>query len=180
MEIKNRKLNKEELDLWKLITKDDTKIGSYIKNLEDTKINNKKKIESYSKTKSTGKKNKVKKVLEESIQINKRMKVKLERGLIKPEARLDLHGKTLIQARAVLIDFVISSIKQDIRCILIITGKKKTKHGSRGIIRENLPRWLKEKELVNSILYHCYATNKDGEDGARYVLLRKKEKVFYD
>ena len=34
--------------------------------------------------------------------------------------------------------------------------------------------------IINSILFHCYATNRDGADGARYIMLRKKEKVFYD
>ena len=49
----------------------------------------------------------------------------------------------------------------------------------RGLIRENLPLWLKEYELFNYILFHCYAIKKDGDDGARYILLRKKDKVFY-
>ena len=75
--------------------------------------------------------------------------------------------------------FVKSSVNNNIRCILVITGKKKTLSGSRGLIRENLPLWLKENELSNYILFHCYAIKKDGDDGARYILLRKKDKVFY-
>ena len=92
---------------------------------------------------------------------------------------LDLHGKTLSAAKISLSQFINSSIKNNIRCILVITGKKKTLNGSRGLIRENLPLWLKENELVNYILFHCFATKKDGGDGARYILLRKKDKVFY-
>ncbi len=76
--------------------------------------------------------------------------------------------------------FIKSSINNNIRCILVITGKKKTLNGSRGLIRENLPLWLKENELFNYILFHCYAIKKDGDDGARYILLRKKDKVFYE
>ena len=108
------------------------------------------------------------------------MRTKAERGLIRPEAILDLHGKTSIQAKTTLIDFVKTNVKRGIRCILIITGKKKTDQGSKGVIREKLPQWLQEKDLFDCILYHCYATKKDGADGARYVLLRKKEKVFND
>ncbi len=38
-------------------------------------------------------------------QINKRMKLKLERGLIRPEIKLDLHGKTLSEAKKSLSHF---------------------------------------------------------------------------
>ena len=113
-------------------------------------------------------------------QINNRMKVKLLRGIIRPEIKLDLHGNTLKEAKKSLFRFIKSCIDKNIRCILVITGKKKTLNGSRGIIRENLPLWLKENELFNYILFHCYAIKKDGDDGARYILLRKKDKVFYE
>ena len=50
--------------------------------------------------------------------------------------------------------------------------------GAKGVIRESLPMWLKDIEFSNYILGHNYASNKDGGDGARYVLLRKKDKVL--
>ena len=180
MKTKNRKLNREELDLWRLITKDDKKLGTYTEDLEEKKINILEETNVKVNKIATSSDNKKKYVLSDDIQVNKRMRVKLERGLIRPEATLDLHGKTIIQAQSTLNNFVMDSIKKGIRCILIITGKKKTQSGSKGVIRENLPSWLKEKELANSVLFHCFATNRDGADGARYVLLRKKEKVFYD
>jgi len=107
------------------------------------------------------------------------MKIKLERGMIRPEAKLDLHGKTLEEAKKSITQFIKSCIDSNIRCILVITGKKKTLNGAKGLIRENLPLWLKENELFNYILFHCYATKKDGDDGARYILLRKRDKVLY-
>ncbi len=179
MEFKKRKLNQEELQLWKLITKNDKKIGKYTEEYEQKEVIIKEKREVKKKEGlhiPIQKRN----LTNQPIQINKRMKIKLERGLIRPQDKLDLHGKTLIQARSELINFVIASVNKGIRCILIITGKKKTYHGSKGIIREKLPSWLQEKELLKSVLFHCYATNRDGADGARYILLRKKEKVFYD
>lgn len=180
MQTKKRKLNKEELELWKLITKDDIKLGNYSKDIVETKNLNKKRIEINKDNIIFEEKYKIKEISEQPIQVNKRMKAKLSRGLIRPEATLDLHGENLSQARSILIDFVKTSVKKNIRCVLIITGKKKTEQGSKGIIRESLPLWLKEKELVHSILFNCYATKRDGADGARYVLLRKKSKVFYD
>ena len=179
MQTKNRKIKKEELELWKKVTERDKLIGKYTTSVEENIIQ--KKIPITSKTSKVNAK--VKKIkpsfVKQDYQINKRMKLKLERGLIRPEIKLDLHGKTLSEAKISLSQFINSSIKNNIRCILVITGKKKTLNGSKGIIRENLPLWLKENELVNYILFHCFAIKKDGGDGARYILLRKKDKVFY-
>ena len=180
MQTKNRKIKKEELELWKKVTEHDKMIGQYTTSVEENIIQQKTPI-----TSKTNKVNsKVKKIkpsfVKQDYQINKRMKSKLERGLIRPEIKLDLHGKTLSEAKISLSEFINSSINNNIRCILVITGKKKTLNGSKGLIRENLPLWLKEDELSNYILAHCYATKRDGDDGARYILLRKKDKVFYD
>ena len=179
MQTKNRKLNKEELELWKLVTKKDKVIGKYINSIKENKIQktsspNPKVAKPYKKIEENKKNYFIK-----DIQINKRMKTKLERGMIRPESKLDLHGKNLTEAKKSLSEFIKSCINNNIRCILVITGKKKTLDGSKGLIRENLPLWLKEQELFNYILYHCYATKKDGDDGARYILLRKKDKVLY-
>ena len=178
MQTKSRKLNKEELELWKLVTKNDKILGKYTKSVEKNKIIQKKKILPEKKEQNKIFDARKDNYLSKNIQINNRMKVKLERGIIRPEIRLDLHGKTLIEAKKSLISFIRSCLEKNIRCILIITGKKKTLHGSKGLIRENLPMWLKDKELYNYVLFHCYATKKDGDDGARYILLRKKDRVF--
>ena len=37
MQTKNRKINKEELELWKLVTKNDKVIGKYTNNIEENK-----------------------------------------------------------------------------------------------------------------------------------------------
>ncbi len=180
MHTKNRKIKKEELELWKKVTEHDKVIGKYTTSVEENIIQQKTTITSNSNKDNLKVKGIKHSFFKQEHQINKRMKSKLERGLIRPEIKLDLHGKTLLEAKKSLTDFIKSSINNNIRCILVITGKKKTLNGSRGLIRENLPAWLKENELSNYILFHCYATKKDGDDGARYILLRKKDKVFYD
>ena len=178
MQTKNRKLNKEELELWKLVTKNDKILGNYTKAVDKNSTIIKKKRVPDKKEKNETLDLRKNTFLTKNIQINSRMRVKLERGIIRPETKLDLHGKTLIKAKQSLISFIKSCVESNIRCILIITGKKKTLHGSKGLIRENLPIWLKDKELYNYVLFHCYATKKDGDDGARYILLRKKDRVF--
>ena len=180
MQTKNRKIKKEELELWKKVTEHDKVIGKYTTSVEENKIQQKKPITAKMNKGNSEVKEIKRSFFKQDYQINKRTKLKLERGLIRPEIKLDLHGKTLSEAKKTLSQFIKTSINNNIRCILVITGKKKTLNGSRGLIRENLPLWLKENELLNYILFHCYATKRDGDDGARYILLRKKDKVFYD
>lgn len=179
MQKKKRKLKKEELELWKLVTRKDKVIGKYTKSVEENKEHLRPSIISDIDKGNKKIEKKENNFLKQDIQINKRMKIKLERGLIRPETKLDLHGKTLVEAKEFITNSIMSCVENNIRCILIITGKKKTLNGSKGLIRENLPLWLKEAELSHYILHHCFATKKDGDDGARYILLRKKDKVLY-
>ena len=179
MQTKNRKIKKEELELWKKVTEHDKLLGQYTTTVEVSRVSQKPPMTSNMNNENSKVKEIKRSFYKQDYQINKRTKLKLERGLIRPEIKLDLHGKTLSEAKKSLSNFIKSSINNNIRCILVITGKKKTLNGSRGIIREKLPLWLKENELFNYILFHCYATKKDGDDGARYILLRKKDKVFY-
>ena len=177
-----RKLNRHELSLWKEVTKDDRKMNDY---LTEEKIEN--------KAESIKKKDKIRKNYEDvnetssrkikdkglinkqKPQINKRMRTKFERGLIRPEANLDLHGYNRIEAEKILEAFIKTCISKEKRCILVVTGKKKSILGSKSVLRELVPKWLNEKNYSSLVLAHSYATQKDGGDGARYILLRKKE-----
>ena len=184
MKNKSRNLYKQELKLWKEITKNDNILKEYDNYSECEKIkpvqkNNfvNKDIKS-SNPKETRIKEKIKKV--KSVQINNRMRKNLERGKIRPEATLDLHGFNKSDARFTLSEFIKKNVDRNLRCILVITGKKKSTLGAKGILRESLPLWLEEENISKFILSHSFASIKDGGDGARYVLLRKKEKVFYE
>ncbi len=185
MNVKNRRLYKKELDLWKRVTQNDKKYNSYIredeiiKEIEKPKEKvilkvNQKKHDNETKEKSEGRKKKDNLIY----QANRKTISKLERGKLKPEAYIDLHGFNQLEAKAAVYEFIKTSINNERRCILIITGKKNSYMGAKGILRESLPKWLKESDISHYILGHSYANIKDGGDGARYVLLRKKDKVL--
>ena len=136
MHTKNRKIKKEELELWKKVTEHDEVIGKYSTSVEENIIQQKT-LRTSKVTKDNSKVKEIKRsFFKEDYQINKRMKLKLERGLIRPEKKLDLHGKTLWEAKKSLSHFIKSSINNNIRCILVITGKKKTLNGSRGLLEK--------------------------------------------
>ena len=187
MKFKNRKLFKGEIDLWKRVTQNDKKFLSYIK---DTKVqrdsNHKDKIEFVRDKQDINNANiqnhKPKPLSnnknQQTLQANRKTISRLERGKLKPEASFDLHGLGKVNAKEAVLKFIKNSVLKNLRCVLIITGKKNSHLGAKGVLRESLPIWLKEDNVSNYILGHSYASSKDGGDGARYILLRKKNKVF--
>ena len=103
--------------------------------------------------------------------VDRRTMTRLRRGLIRPEARLDLHGKTLEEARRAVSTFVAASQSDRRRCVLIITGK-----GARGEgpIRRDLPRWLNAPGNRPRVTCFAQARQTDGGEGAFYVLLKRR------
>ena len=100
-----RKLYKKELALWKEVTKEDIKINKYTSEelTEDFKSSIEKRPKALKKKikdkKEEDSLNIKEKLLENNkLQVNKRMKAKFERGLIRPEAKLDLHGYNRVEA----------------------------------------------------------------------------------
>ena len=104
--------------------------------------------------------------------VDRRTKVRLRRGQIRPEARLDLHGMTQIEAHAALASFIRGARASGFRCVLIVTGKGSMLTG--GVLRREVPRWLEEPRLRGAVLDASEAHAKDGGAGALYVLLRRK------
>jgi len=105
---------------------------------------------------------------------------RLKRGELRPQARLDLHGLNQGEARQALISFVQSAQNLNKRCVLVVTGKGNTGRRSDdwlerkpGVLKQNVPVWLKESELRNIVLQAVSAQPKDGGDGALYVYLRR-------
>lgn len=90
----------------------------------------------------------------------------LKRGKMRPEARLDLHGRTRDEAFDELSQFVVAAQTRGVRVALIITGRS-------GILREEVPRWLMVTALRPRILGIAEAKPRDGGAGALYVMIRK-------
>jgi len=192
-ENKNKQLTNEEDALWKLITKKDKKYSSSNKFVQKNKSSEKKNI-TINKNKSgltaiILKENKPsRKVMVERKVLNKEQELdpnkipsgislrqaeRLLRGKIRPEEEIDLHGFTQSGAHNYLKEELTLLYKKNIRCILIITGKKIGKHGAEGVLRKEVPKWLNATPLRQMILMTSWAQARDGGDGALYVLLKK-------
>jgi len=105
---------------------------------------------------------------------------KMQRGKLKPEARIDLHGLTLAQAHPLLIRFILDASADGKRLVLVITGKGKDRDTGdpipvrRGILRHQVPGWLHTAPLGSIVLDVREAHQRHGGGGAYYVYLRKR------
>jgi DNA-nicking Smr family endonuclease len=113
--------------------------------------------------------------------LDKRTAERLRRGQIPVEAGIDLHGHTLEEARRALAGFLRRAWDANLRCVLVITGRGLRSGGPgeegvmpRGVLRNQVPRWLNEPDNRARILAFCHAQPKDGGTGALYVLLKRK------
>ena len=104
---------------------------------------------------------------------------KLARGIIVPDATIDLHGMNLDTAHARLIGGIAQALAMGARVILLIAGKPRP-HGDhdargerRGAIRAKLLDWLAHSPQASQIAAVRGASPRHGGAGAVYIVLRK-------
>ncbi len=104
----------------------------------------------------------------------------MQRGKLKPEGRIDLHGMTVAQAHPALISFVMSSQAAGKRLVLVITGKggKRDEVGAiapqrMGALKRQVPHWLTMQPCASCVLQVSEAHIRHGGAGAYYVYLRR-------
>ena len=108
-----------------------------------------------------------------SVGLDRAKAERLRRGKMPIEGTLDLHGLTQDQAQARLEQFILAAAAAGKRNLLIITGKGLSS-GGRGVLRARVPEWLGQGALGRYVLAFSYAQKRDGEQGALYVLLRRR------
>ena len=150
-----------------LISKYDKKIWEdYISNYENFVIVSKKGI-----TPNTTD-NKIKSHLYKANKYKNSSRTIKKRGL-KPEEVLDLHGHTLYSGKIILHKYLIGCYEKNIRDVLIITGKGQNK---RGVLKEEVPKWLGDSTLKKFIINYEIAPKHFGGDGALLVRIKNKYK----
>lgn len=95
---------------------------------------------------------------------------KFRLGQIPIEYELDLHGKTVIEARSALVNFLHQCQTKNARCVRIIHGKGFGSSQKLPILKNKMNSWLRQR---NDVLAFCSAQPADGGTGAVYVLLKR-------
>lgn len=115
--------------------------------------------------------------------MDRRLQLRLKRGQIPIEARIDLHGMSREKAHVALNGFLARQEALGRRCVLVITGKGRpdwhrpawgAEEREIGVIRRALPGWLRDYPNKERILAFTSAQPQDGGKGAWYVLLRRR------
>ena len=114
------------------------------------------------------------------VTMDKRQFMRLSRGQLAPEARIDLHGMTLAEAQGALTGFIADAWTRGLRLVLVITGKGRRGDDPgpiprrTGALRHEAPLWLRRPPLAPMILDLRPAHRRHGGDGALYVYLRRR------
>jgi DNA-nicking Smr family endonuclease len=109
--------------------------------------------------------------------IERRQKQRLARGTAPIDARIDLHGRSQQEAHAVLLGFLRRAQAEGARFVLVITGKGSggggDLAGGRGILKRQVPLWLRLPEFRLYVLAAEDAHPAHGGEGALYVRVRR-------
>lgn len=107
---------------------------------------------------------------------------RMKRGKLRPERKIDLHGMTLARAHPALSRFIIAAHADECRLVLVVTGKGNTQGPDgdgpiptpRGILRNQVPQWLRMAPLGALVLQVSEAHASHGGSGAYYVYLARR------
>ncbi len=103
----------------------------------------------------------------------RRERTHIARGRREIEARLDLHGLTLIRAHAVLRRFLVRAQGEGLTLVLVITGKGGRDGKGSGALRREVPEWLALAEFRGLVVGFEEAHVAHGGGGALYVRVRR-------
>ena len=108
--------------------------------------------------------------------IDRRLRQRLARGRERIDATIDLHGLTQAEAHAALVQFLRRASAGEGRLVLVITGKggRAEDFAGRGVLRRQVPLWLKSPELRDHVIGFDSAHAAHGGDGALYVRVRRR------
>jgi DNA-nicking Smr family endonuclease len=109
--------------------------------------------------------------------LGRRLKQRIARGSHAIDGRLDLHGMTQAAAHHALLGFLRAAQGRGCRVVLVITGKGSgDPAGERGVLRRQVPHWLRLPEFRSLVVGFESAGIGHGGEGALYVSLRKTQR----
>lgn len=110
--------------------------------------------------------------------LDRRTKQKIQRGHLGIERRIDLHGMTQADAHAALRGFLRQAHAEDLRLVLVVTGKgersRADPYREGGVLKRVVPHWLRELDLRTIVLGFELAGAAHGGSGALYIRLRRR------
>jgi DNA-nicking Smr family endonuclease len=97
----------------------------------------------------------------------------LRSGKFSVQTYVDLHGLNRQEARFILEEFLLESVRAGFTCVRVIHGRGRHSHKHHSVLKENVQRWLCSRRMSRHVIAYTSARRCDGGGGAVYVLLRK-------
>lgn len=113
---------------------------------------------------------------------NQKNKVRLNKKLI------DLHGYTLKEANIAIEKFILQSYKQNIKKLIVVTGKGLHSYKENdpyvskdmSILKYSVPEFINNNNKLMSLIVEMKdAKIEDGGSGAFYIYLKKNKKITF-
>ena len=98
----------------------------------------------------------------------------LRRGTYSVSQSVDLHGKSLDEAREDLLRFLARETSMGERAVLVVHGKGNHSPKGQSVLRLEVAAWLSQGAASEYVSAFCTALPDEGGDGALRVLLRQK------
>ncbi len=106
---------------------------------------------------------------------------RLSRGMVSPDASIDLHGHNLASAYSMLDQQLAHAIARGDRLLLLVTGKpprpESERPHARGAIRAAVGDWLAGSRHADRIAAVRGAHPRHGGTGALYIILRRHRQI---
>lgn len=113
--------------------------------------------------------------------LERRLRQKLSRGRVAPDAVIDLHGMRRQEAFVALRQFLTQAQREGAKLVLVVTGKGRSpetggflEDEAAGVLRRSVPHWLRGPEYHAIIVGFEEASRPHGGAGALYVRLRRR------
>jgi DNA-nicking Smr family endonuclease len=112
--------------------------------------------------------------------LERRLRQRLARGQVAPDAAIDLHGMCRQEAFIALRSFLLRAQHDGAKLVLVVTGKgERGQETDRepGILRKNVPQWLHGPDYRALVVGFEEASRSHGGTGALYVRVRRRDKA---
>jgi DNA-nicking Smr family endonuclease len=117
--------------------------------------------------------------------LERRLRLKLARGRLSPDAAIDLHGLRRQEAFLELHRFLSKAQREGAKLALVVTGKGGRgflnrgpfDHEAPGVLRRSVPQWLRGPEYHSIVVGFEEASRPHGGAGALYVRIRGRRPI---
>ena len=109
-------------------------------------------------------------------EIDHRTRVKIKRGRLDVDAKLDLHGLRQDEAQRALTAFLRRAQADGAKVAIVVTGKGLTREEG-GVLRRVVPLWLQAPHLRDVVVGFGEAARHHGGEGALYVRIRRADRA---